>query len=585
MQLVVPQTATIVALSVATPRAVAMNGREVTTAIVRSPSNVPLDVVEGGIAGNQPAVHTEHVLAFPAEHYDYWSSRLGTPRESWDWCWWGENLTVAGISEEELHVGDVLDIGTARFRVTSPRIPCFKVAWRIGQPDSILPKMMETGRVGFHLEVLTRGTVRMTDVLIVTAQEPNAITVAGLSRLLLSQSADVLPRLKETLALPALGLKARNAVRQRINLIEDKQRLRIGRWRGWRPFTVSAVRKEAEGICSFYLRPEDGQPIARPVAGQFLTIRPELPGEAALIRPWTISGADLELNEYRVTIRQIEGGRGSKIMHERIGPTCRLYLRPPAGQFTLDRSGFRRIAMVSGGIGVTPLLSMLKDYVAMGEQAPPLLWLQVVQNGRVHAFGEEVQALLSAAPHAQRVIWYSKPEPDDVAVRDYDRAGRPTAEEIETLVRPTYPISPFGKEFPIPGAETEFYLCGPTGLETMVRTALRELGIRPELIRSEVFASAGVASPTAIETATVHFMQSGISTHWHADDGLTLLDLAEAAGLEPPYACRSGVCQSCSQRISEGQVAYSPPPANAPEPGSILLCCARPASKMLRIEI
>lgn len=580
-----PDTAKIVALSVAVPQLINMNGREVTTAIVRSTSTDPLEVVEGGIAGNQPAVHTEHVLAFPAEHYDYWSNRLGTPRANWYWCWWGENLTISGISEEDLHVGDIVDIGSARFRVTSPRIPCFKVAWRVGQPDSILPKMMETGRVGFHLEVLKPGVVTLTDVVRVVATEPDAITVAELSRVLLSQSPEVLPLLRATLALPALGFKARKAVQQRVNLIEDKQRLQIGRWRGWRAFTIDAVQDEAEDIRSFYMRPEDGDPIAPPVAGQFLTVRPELPGEAALIRPWTISGVDLEKNRYRITVRRIEGGRGTKIMHDRMGPDSRIHLRPPSGQFTLDRSGFRRIALFSGGIGVTPLLTMLTDYVAMGSQAPPLLWLQVVQNGRVHAFRDEVDALLSEAPLARRILWYTDPDPDDVIGRDYDRVGRPTAEEIEAIIKPKYPVSPFGKEFPVPGTETEFYLCGPSGLETMLRTTLGGLGVRPELIKSETFASAVAGSPASIETATVHFTSSGVTAQWHADDGLTLLDLAEAAGLEPPYACRSGTCQSCTSRISDGQVDYTARPAIQPEAGSILLCCSRPASASLSIDI
>ncbi|NDV87683.1 MOSC domain-containing protein [Aurantimonas aggregata] len=585
MQPPAPPTATIVALSVARPSVVNMNGREVTTSIVRSPSNLPLAVIEGGISENEPAVHTEHVLAFPSEHYDYWSDRLGTPRESWDWCWFGENLTVAGISEEDLHVGDVVDIGTARFRVTSPRIPCFKVAWRIGQPDSILPKLLETGRVGFHLEVLRPGTVRMTDVLTVSARETQAITVAELARLLLSQSPDALPRLKDVLALPALGYKARNAVRQRINLIEDKQRLGTGRWRGWRPFTVGAVRREAEGISSFDLRPEDGKPIAPPAPGQFLTVRLDLPGKGDVVRPWTISGFDLERNEYRITVRRMEGGHASQIMHERIVPKSRLFLRPPAGQFTLDRGGFRRIAMISGGIGVTPLLAMLKDYVALGEQAPPLLWLQVVRNSRLHPFALEVQALLSKAPLVQRVIWYTHPEADDVPGLDYDRAGRPTAAQIEEIVRPQYVVRPFGKDVPLPGTETEFYVCGPTGLEAMIRSALLGLAVRPGLVRSETFAAVGRAAPAAVDRARVHFTKSGVWMDWHADDGLTLLDLAEAGGLEPPYACRTGGCQSCAQRLVEGSVDYNPTPANPQEPGSVLLCCARPASTTLRIDL
>lgn len=313
-------TATIIALSVATPQLISIHGRDVNTAIVRSASAGPLEVVAGRLVGNQPAVHTEHVLAFPAEHYDYWSEKLGVQRSSWDWCWWGENLTVAGISEEDLHVGDVLEIGGTQLRVTSPRIPCFKVAWRVGQPDSILPKMMETGRVGFHLEVLKGGEIRMTDVLRIIESQPDAITVAALSRLLLSQSPDDLPVLRETQALPALGLKARNAVRQRINLIEDKQRLQTGRWRGWRSFIVSAVHDEAVGTRSFYLRPQDGQTIAPPAAGQFLTVRLEPKNQVPLIRSWTISGVDLEAKEYRVTVRRTKNGRASIIMHEGIGP-------------------------------------------------------------------------------------------------------------------------------------------------------------------------------------------------------------------------------------------------------------------------
>ena len=459
------------------------------------------------------------------------------------------------------------------------------VAWRVGQPDSILPKMMETGRVGFHLEVLKGGAIEMTDVLRVTRVEPDAITVAALSRLLLSQSPDDLPALRKTLALPALGLKARNAVRQRINLIEDKQRLQIGRWRGWRSFIVSAVHDEAESIRSFYLRPQDGQPTAPPAAGQFLTVRLEPEGDVPLIRPWTISGVDEQANEYRVTIRKTEGGRASKIMHEGIGPGSRIDLRPPAGQFTLDRSGFRRIAMLSGGIGATPLLAMLKEYTAMGGYAPSLLWLQVVQNGRTHPFRSEVGALLAGAPRVQRVIWYSQPDREDVLGRDYDREGRPTAQEVEAIIRPDYAVSPFGKEVLIPGTETEFYICGPVGLEAMIKNTLSRLGVRPGLIRSEAFAAADANTLAVVETAIIHFSESGISRQWHVDDGMTLLDLAEAAGLEPPFACRSGVCQSCRCRMVAGQIDYNPTPTSDPGPESVLLCCARPASETLTIAI
>jgi uncharacterized protein len=578
--------AAIVALSTAKPRRIDMNGRQVNSAIVRAPSSEPLRVVEGGLADNEPAVHTEHVLVMPAEHYDYWTERLEIPRDSWDWCWWGENLTVTGLSEEDLHIGDILSIGTARFRVTSPRIPCFKVAWRVGQPDSILPQMMETGRVGFHLKVFEPGIVRISDTPVVVKQNAEAITVADLSRLLLSQAPEDLGRLQAVLDLPALGLKAQNAVRQRINLIEDKERLQIGRWRGWRPFTVEAVEEEALDIRSFWLVPEDGAPIAPPAAGQFLTVRPELDrAEAPITRPWTISGLDLDRNAYRVSVRKLEGGLASGAMHDFMGPGGRIHLRPPAGQFTLDRSGFRRIAFISGGIGVTPLLAMLKAYVGMGDHAPPALWVQVVRNGAAHAFRDEIARLLAAAPKVKRIVWYTDPGSEDVRGRDFDRAGRPTETDIAEIFGGKYPVSPFGKEIEIPGTETEVYLCGPKGLETLARSALDGLGMRPGLINSETFVTPDTEAPSGIETATVTFAKSGIVAQWHVDDGLSLLDLAESVGLEPPFACRSGVCQSCSCRISGGGVAHSPTPATSPEPGSVLLCCARPATDAVTLDL
>ena len=128
-----------------------MRGRQVMTSIVRDPIPGPLQIGPEGPVDNSTAVHTEHTLAFPADHYDFWARELGVPRDAWNWAWWGENLTVDGVDEEILRIGDLVTIGTAEFEVTSPRVPCFKVAWRVGQPDTFLLRMMETGRVGFHV--------------------------------------------------------------------------------------------------------------------------------------------------------------------------------------------------------------------------------------------------------------------------------------------------------------------------------------------------------------------------------------------------------------------------------------------------
>ena len=565
-----------------------MRGRQVMTSIVRDPIPGPLHIGPDGPVDNSTAVHTEHTLAFPADHYDFWARELGVRRDAWNWAWWGENLTVEGVDEEMLRIGDLVKIGTAEFEVTSPRVPCFKVAWRVGQPDTFLLRMMETGRVGFHLAVLRPGVVSLGDTIEFFSPQPENITVADLSRLLLSTSRQDVERLRATLAIPALGKKAAGAVRRRIALIEDRERMRIGRWRGWRRFTLASIEDEIEGVRSFHLQPADDQPLAPPAPGQFLSIKTGLEGEPDLVRTWSISDVDLERRLYRITIKAIDGGAGSRRMHEQLQVGDVIWSRPPAGQFVLDRSGHRRIALFSAGIGVTPMMMMLKGYIERGQGAPPLVWLQVATNGRTHPFKAEIAALLAQIPDVRRIIYYTRPDPADRPGVDYDRAGRPTAEDLREIFGATYPLNLFGRELPFPGKESEAYVCGPQGFQDLVRNSLSEIGVKPADIRSEAFIVSTVAGeglPAVIEKATVRFTQSGITAEWYADDGQTLLDFAETAGLTPPYACRSGLCQSCECAIKVGDVQYDPKPSVSLESGKVLICCARPAAEVIELDL
>lgn len=578
----------VIALSHALPRKINMHGREVDTSIVRDPIPGPLKIVADGPENNMTAVHSEHVLAFNAEHYDYWAEETGADRDAWKWAWWGENLTITGVDEEMLRVGDMVQIGSAEFRVTSPRIPCFKVAWRIGQPDTILPKLMEVGKVGIHMEVMREGEVAIGDQVKVTSSEPDNITLADLSRLLLSVSPDDLPLLKETAALPALGAKAAVSVRQRITLIEDRERMRIGRWRGWKPFTIAEVRDEPGDVRSFHLEPQDDEPLAPPAPGQFLSVRTEREGEPDLVRPWTISGFDPDARRYRLSIKWIEGGRASERMHRHMEIGRTIWARPPAGQFVLDRSGFRRVGLISAGIGVTPMLLMLQGHIERGGDAPPLVWFQVVKNGRHHPFRDEAARLLAGARKVERHIFYTQPTPEDREGIDFDHVGRPSPELVKQLLGKPYPIAPFGREVPMPGKETEFYICGPVEFEALVRDGLTELGVKPGFVRSESFvAAAGTETPVAgtVDHALLRFSRSDVAFEWHADDALTLLDAAEAAGLSPSYACRTGVCQSCQCALISGEVTYSPVPPVLPPEGRVLVCCARPASGRVELDI
>ncbi|MBB4633038.1 MOSC domain-containing protein [Sphingosinicella soli] len=198
----------MVAVSAAKPAWHDVRGGQTFTSIVRSPAQGGLWFGAGGPDGNETAVHTEAVLAAPAEHYDMWAERFGVDRAEWDWCRFGENIVVNGFDENSLRLGDIVRMGDVVFRVTSPRIPCFKFAWRLGQPDSVLGPMIESGQVGFYLAVETPGRIGAGTAATLESPDPAAMTVGDLSRLLVAR--DAAPEaLREALANPWLGAQAR----------------------------------------------------------------------------------------------------------------------------------------------------------------------------------------------------------------------------------------------------------------------------------------------------------------------------------------------------------------------------------------
>jgi ferredoxin-NADP reductase/MOSC domain-containing protein YiiM len=470
----------VVAVSRGTPRWEEVGGLRVFTSIVRDPHPGALPFGTAGPEGNATAVHTEHVLAFPAEHYDYWTGRFGIDRAAWNWCHWGENLTVEGLDENTLRVGDVLRIGPrAVLQVTSPRIPCFKLAWRIGQPDTMLRSLIETGRIGFYLRVLEPGPIAAGDPIRLSSPHPDGITVGDLSRLLIDDALEDADRLRRVLAMPALGSQAAGSIRYRISVLTDGARTRDGGWPGWRDFVVTRTEAVAEDVRSFHLAPADGGPIAPYRAGQFLTVKLPLDsGEA--IRCWSLSDyAETPGPTYRLTVRRTRAKGASSWLHEQARPGTRLALRAPVGRFMLDRGGFSRVVLISAGIGVTPLIAMLRAHAARSD-APPLLWIHVTRSGATHALRDEAAAVLAAGGDFTRLVHYTQPGPEDRPGRDFDRAGRPDPAAIAELVARPYTIRPFGREVELPGVLSDAYLCGPPGFETAIRAALEQAGVAPQ---------------------------------------------------------------------------------------------------------
>src|SRR5208337_3787456 len=197
----------VISVNVGKPQEHEWKGSRVRTAIFKSPVEGPVAVSKLNLEGDQQGDLTVHggpdkaVYACPHEHYTYWQTLL--PGYSLAPGNFGENLTTAGLSEETIHIGDQLQIGTALFTVTQPRSPCYKLGVRFNRED-MTKRFYESRRFGFYLRVLGEGALQAGSAITVVSQDPNAVSVADVIRLFTgdSRDRDVLRRAIKVSTLP-----------------------------------------------------------------------------------------------------------------------------------------------------------------------------------------------------------------------------------------------------------------------------------------------------------------------------------------------------------------------------------------------
>ena len=170
----------LLSVNVGVPREVVANGRPVTTGIFKQPVAGRVFVRSLNIDGDRQADLTVHggidkaVYAYPHEHYAHWESELG--RRDFTFGQFGENLTTSGVLEDDVRIGDVLAIASARFEVSQPRVPCYKLALRMEMPQ--FPKLfLQSQRTGFYLRVVQEGEIGAGDAISRIATDPQQMTV------------------------------------------------------------------------------------------------------------------------------------------------------------------------------------------------------------------------------------------------------------------------------------------------------------------------------------------------------------------------------------------------------------------------
>ncbi|AEI45138.1 MOSC domain-containing protein [Paenibacillus mucilaginosus] len=218
----------VISLNTGLPESLPYRGREVSTGIRKHPVREPAALLREGLAGDGQADLVHHggpdkaVCVYPWEHYAFWAKEL---EQQLGFGAFGENLTLHGLQEASVCIGDMFRLGTALVQVSQPRQPCFKLSVRYGRPD--LPLLMqETGFTGWYFRVLEEGRVHAPCPLELTERPSPGWTVSEANRIM-HRDTDDMTGTAELLAVPALSASWRATLQRRLEGIPTDPAARL----------------------------------------------------------------------------------------------------------------------------------------------------------------------------------------------------------------------------------------------------------------------------------------------------------------------------------------------------------------------
>jgi uncharacterized protein len=340
-------------------------------------------------------------------------------------------------------------------------------------------------------------------------------------------------------------------------------------WAGERPFRVAAVVDEAVGYKSFYLVPTDGQSLPRFEPGQYLTFSLPLdPQRKPIVRCYSLSDRSRE-DYYRVTIKLAQApqgqtlstGQGSGYFHSKVKVGMTLGVQAPQGAFFLDPSDQVPVVLVSGGVGITPILSMASSIAH--EHVPRTVYLFAgFRNSSEHPCREQLAALVKEKEY-HCDISYSQPLATDRMGYDYSHLGHVTILRLRQL---------------LPSNNFRFYVCGPPAMMEDLVPALFKWGVPESHVHFEAFGPASVHGlQKKVPTAPCHveFAKSKAELAWKGEFH-SLLDLAESEGMTLNSGCRAGNCGACALKIASGKIIHTKTPGVPLSVDECLTCIGVP---------
>ncbi len=262
-------------------------------------------------------------------------------------------------------------------------------------------------------------------------------------------------------------------------LIGVEQKLYDGAgWSGLRPFKVIRKHVESEEITSFYLAPADGSSAGRFEPGQYVSVT-RFVEQLGVDQPRQYSLSDAPNDRWlRISVKRevgrdgAEPGHVSNLLHDGVEVGTVVRVSAPTGEFKLDRAKTTPVVLVSGGVGITPMVSMLATLAAEGCKRE-VAFVHACRNSGVHAFDNWLKGIVAEHPRVKRAVFYEYASSADRKGVDYDFEGRLDFRLIEELLLP----------------DADYYLCGPAPFMLAQRNVLVTLGVEPGRIHTEIFGS------------------------------------------------------------------------------------------------
>lgn len=268
----------------------------------------------------------------------------------------------------------------------------------------------------------------------------------------------------------AYGVLAGVFINREAEIYQDNAS-KTGGWEGTRAFRIVKKTPRSALIASFEMEPVDGQPVADYQPGQYLAVWLKPEGfEFQEIRQYSLT-RKADGRGYRIAVKRENGGQVSNWLHNEAKEGDIVHLAAPAGDFFLNVEPQTPVTLISGGVGQTPMLAML-DTLAKNHHPAQVNWFHAAENGEVHAFADEVNALGAELPHFTSYLWYRAPTEADRQAAAFDSEGLMALEPLAANLQ---------------NPQMQFYLCGPVAFMQHAAKQLVALGVSSDRIHYECF--------------------------------------------------------------------------------------------------